>query len=1804
MAAPSPDVGGPEEEPPRRYLITAAVPRVRGRPDLDRPELADDVSRMEDLFVGLLGHERAAVTGPEPTREQLLKALRAFAVSEDRRPDDYVVLYFAGHGVVSEQSGRHYLLTADSDHDLRGTALPTEELVAQLWEESGIERLLILLDACHSEAGLDEALTGALRDRRLRPATGRTPGNGLVLLASSRRRQETAVGALSAAFDRAVRRQAAYAGRVPGHLRLDDVLDAVALDPEVPRWQEPTVFLVQGTSGFPSFLPNPRHVEGARDRRVDEADELFARLARGREERKAELTAHFDPRARGTDVPASEVAYFTGRHAALRAVNAWLAPGRAEERLCVVTGAPGSGKSALLGLLTVLSDPQRRASLPRDGLPREAVPAPGVLHDSVFAGHKSTRQILDRLGAASGVGAVDSPAALVRMLQRRTQPLVVVLDAVDEAVDPQGVVDAVLSLTDPALGLPLRLLLGARPHLADRFSGRALRVDLDAERYADPAAVRAYAHKLLTAPGSPFADHRADHVDAVADAVAEAAGHSFLVALITARTLLHEDPPADPYDPVWRGSLPTRPGQAMQRDLEQRLGADTARARDLLVPLAFAQGAGLPWGPVWPRLATALADREYTSEDIVWLREVAGSYLVETEEDDDSVYRVYHRALIDHLRGGRDARSVQRVVTRILRDIPHPYTRRYLARHAAEGGVLDDLVQDAGFVLAAHPGPLLSALTALRTPAGLAAGQALRDVEPLLRERDGAVPEPELRARLRLAAVCRRADMLAASCDVGDPLPWRARWAVWDPREGEWSLAALRDTSGVTLTHPRGAVTLIELGDGPEPVLRQRALGSGHTLREVRLPFAVFEPTLTALRGLGFWAGVLSADFGDVRDVTRRVLGADLTPRLSFSVVDRVSRWADRTLRRRPRRREVPEARLLHTWSPGNEVRTYRLPAHPTLDREGHARGLVPAEEVTAVRTSDGVRYAALRFAGGQVVVHVLSEATDLPEVPRRRWRQIHPTDLALYHRLRGQLAASVSATLGPEVPGPGRHVRLPTVTRCAVPAEAPPGALLLGHADGSVTLYGADRQTVRRLAPGHEGAVTELEVIRPVRGGPLLVSAGRDGSVRLTALDTGEPVRTLHRGTAAVTGLAVHRLDDDGQGLAAIATRDGLLHRVDVQSGRPVGRPIRIGGAGGTMLTTLDLPGTPGVLARTAGRPGAQAYAVDTGKRLGVPTARQETSALCTVAGTVWVGGAAGAIHCWPTGHAANTTRTDAHDERILALGAVRGPGGVAAVISVGQDHVIRCWLAESSPHELWQRPVPRPYPWEVPLFGAATTGRTADGRDLVVTGEYGGSVRVLVLRDGLPVTEQEFTVPDLVTAVCTGRVRGRDVVVVGTDAGRVSCWDVSAARWYARGPAPDRPRWTTALALAPDGSGRLGVGADDGTVAEWSLPACRPLAPPRAAHSVRVRALAHVPGPDGPVLVSAGDDGRLVCGPGGPSTELPRPVGAMTAASGGVLCGDDRGDVFLMRVVDGAWRVVRSLEGVRRVSAVAVVAHDGRVDVVAGGPEGEILVRDARDGEAQGRLRPISDGGVAALTAEDGSVPLLRSRSVHGVVEAWDFAAPGRPWLGVSDLAYRERPGVWEVRLGERRVAVSWSDLSMRMETRTRPWRTLRDLLWMLLREALPGGARKPSALGMRFEDLDEGRVLRTEVHGWAVRLVLARNGPAGPELFVVSDHVVRMYAIDPADLGSAEPLGIRLAPFDIRHLAVLPDRRCVVAGDRPGELAVLGPELLSQALPLTLPSTVTGLATGPDGTLAVATRGGLVVIDRPPPRGGAFL
>ena len=319
-------------------------------------------------------------------------------------------------------------------------------------------------------------------------------------------------------------------------------------------------------------------------------------------------------------------------------------------------------------------------------------------------------------------------------------------------------------------------------------------MDLDDELYADRDSIRRYIESCLITlnPTSPYIGRDRSYLDAVNDALADAAGNSFLVALITARSLALTSTPVDPYDRQWRERLPSRAADAMRDDLDRRLTDQADRARDLLLPLAYAKGSGLPWEDIWPLLVRRLTGRESHNDDLDWLIDEAGYYITESTPDDRrrSVYRLYHESLAEHLRGARDDRSTdEAAIASALTDhtprrpngrpdwdSAHPYTTGNLATHAANGASLDGLLQDPRFLLATEPGHLLAALPATATDDGARVADAFRRADGRLRH-SRSCDRP---AHLQLVARCARAPQLAETIRADRlPLTWATPWASW-----------------------------------------------------------------------------------------------------------------------------------------------------------------------------------------------------------------------------------------------------------------------------------------------------------------------------------------------------------------------------------------------------------------------------------------------------------------------------------------------------------------------------------------------------------------------------------------------------------------------------------------------------------------------------------------------------------------------------------------------------------------------------------------------------------------------------------------------------------------------------------------------------------------------------------------------------------------------------------------------------------------------------------------------------------------
>ena len=223
----------------------------------------------------------------------------------------------------------------------------------------------------------------------------------------------------------------------------------------------------------------------------------------------------------------------------------------------------------------------------------------------------------------------------------------------------------------------------------------------------------------------------------------------------------------------------------MRADLERRLGPDAGRARDLLRPLAFAQGQGLPWENIWAPLASRISGHAYTDEDITWLRSTAGSYVVEATEAGRSAYRLYHQALTEYLRSGSDdgqhrAAFVDVLTTRVPRKVgggrdwtrAHPYTLRYLATHAARGGRIDELIDDTDYLVEAAPDTLAPAIRTASTEHG----QLIRTLYLASAGQHRHYDPPTRRQILAIDAARCGAD--AEKDALASDLPWRPRWAT------------------------------------------------------------------------------------------------------------------------------------------------------------------------------------------------------------------------------------------------------------------------------------------------------------------------------------------------------------------------------------------------------------------------------------------------------------------------------------------------------------------------------------------------------------------------------------------------------------------------------------------------------------------------------------------------------------------------------------------------------------------------------------------------------------------------------------------------------------------------------------------------------------------------------------------------------------------------------------------------------------------------------------------------------------------
>ncbi|WP_329317850.1 WD40 repeat domain-containing protein [Streptomyces sp. NBC_01715] len=461
---------------------------------------------------------------------------------------------------------------------------------------------------------------------------------------------------------------------------------------------------------------------------------------------------HYITRAFGVaDDPAT--CLFTGRAAELDVLTPWLNDTTGAPATIVVTGSPGTGKSALLGLLVCAAHPQLRPAL-LNRLPPLRLPGRAHAFAAVHARGRNTQQLAASIGRQLQLREPApgwTPARLIEALRHRASreftPATVVVDALDEALSPTEVVQLLLLPLCTAHGTSTpgkdderpacRLLVGTRAvdeaaALLKHASEQGRLVDLD---QADPTVQRrdvaAFVRRHLEL--SPLYDSGPQ------EALRVQLGEELAAALITeeayggpgpyllARLHLHQL--LQQGEAISPNEITQTVGKA-PRTVADMLELDLARmndpwARPLLTALAHARHPGMP-ASVARHVAHALAGDTTTGSapDAGQLHESlkrVGFYLRRTADPDGpTLYRLFHQELVDHLKPQTTAdgsAAAKAVLTAMLAplspdangtvrwQLATPYHLRHALDHAREAGRLDELVADAEYLIHAGPPP-------------------------------------------------------------------------------------------------------------------------------------------------------------------------------------------------------------------------------------------------------------------------------------------------------------------------------------------------------------------------------------------------------------------------------------------------------------------------------------------------------------------------------------------------------------------------------------------------------------------------------------------------------------------------------------------------------------------------------------------------------------------------------------------------------------------------------------------------------------------------------------------------------------------------------------------------------------------------------------------------------------------------------------------------------------------------------------------------------------------------------------------
>jgi len=702
------------------------------------------------------------------------------------------------------------------------------------------------------------------------------------------------------------------------------------------------------------------------------------------------------------------------------------------------------------------------------------------------------------------------------------------------------------------------------------------------------------------------------------------------------------------------------------------------------------------------------------------------------------------------------------------------YTRISLAEHAAAAGQLDDLMTDPGFLLSCQPDSILRQRHRLTRPTAVAAAQAL---EAVLDEW-GRHPDHDRVWWLHVWARKTQAAQLAIAAARRSGRAWTVHAAMW----AGTAHRALVGQSGAVL-----AVAGLRLADG------RTWLASGCADGTVRL----WDPE------------------------TGTAVGRPLTGHVGW--VRAVAAVA------------LPGGRsLLASGGDDGVVRLWTMAA---------AGPMAAASSVLTGHEERVLAVAAVPLPGRRTL---LASGGDDGTV--RLWDPLAGT------------------AVGRPLDGHGGPVRV----LATVPLAGGVTLLASGGDDRTVRLWDPLAGTaVGRPLTGHQNWVRSMAVVGPAGGRTLLASGGDDGTVRLWDPLAGTVVgRPLTGHVGSIKAMAAVELPD-GSTVLATGGDDEQIRLWDPEVGNAVGRPLD--GHSRVINAAASIPLPDGRVLLATGGADETVRLWDPSIRTSVetPLAGHHRAIEAAAAAPVEDGrevlataGTDGTVRLWdPMTRTAVGRPLEGHVDWVLAVASVRQGDGRRLLATGGTDGTVRRW--DPSTGNAVGQPLLGHTGWVLAVTAVRVRGGAGTG-DLVATGGDDSVIRLWDPNTGTQIGEPLVGHAGAVRALAAVPMpEGGTLLASGGDDLTIRLWDPLVGRQVGE-PLTGHQGWIRAMAVVPMADGRvlLGTGADDRTLRLWDPVQAAAVGEPMVGHWNTVTAVAAVPvagGDPGVVLASGSRDGTV---------------------------------------------------------------------------------------------------------------------------------------------------------------------------------------------------------------------------------------------------------------------------------------------------------------------------------------------------------